>query len=109
MCTTEIAVHTPLGIVPVDYYLISIEIPDHVKLLELNAASLPKDWKSFPPSFSTQLLGDAFIKENAYFVLKVPSVVVQGEYNFLINPLHKDIRKVKIKKKESFSFDERLF
>ena len=29
LCTSEIAVHTPLGILPHDYMLITIEIPDY--------------------------------------------------------------------------------
>ncbi len=28
LCTAEVSVHVPLGIVPVDYELVSIEIPD---------------------------------------------------------------------------------
>ncbi len=42
-------------------------------------------------------------------VLKVPYMVVQGEFNYLINPNHKNIEKVKIKKSEPFRFDARLF
>jgi RES domain-containing protein len=42
-------------------------------------------------------------------VLKVPSAVVPGEYNFLLNPNHKYFQKVKILNIESFTFDERLF
>ncbi|NQU32919.1 MAG: RES family NAD+ phosphorylase [Bacteroidetes bacterium] len=29
LCTSEIAVHTPLGILPLDYMLITIEISDY--------------------------------------------------------------------------------
>ncbi len=29
LCTSEIAVHTPVGILPLDYKLITIEIPDY--------------------------------------------------------------------------------
>ena len=47
--------------------------------------------------------------ENKYLVLKVPSVVVQGEFNYLINPNHPEISNVKIKTIEKFNFDERLF
>jgi hypothetical protein len=40
---------------------------------------------------------------------KVPSAVVSGDYNFLINPFHSDFGKVKILQKEVFEFDRRLF
>jgi RES domain-containing protein len=38
-------------------------------------------------------------------VLKVPSAVVPGDFNYLINPKHKNFNKIKIKNKEPFSFD----
>jgi RES domain-containing protein len=109
LCTTEIAVHTPLGNIPLDYHLVAIEIPNEVKIKVLTVADLPDDWKSLPHSHSTQKIGDEFISVEKQLVLKVPSVVVQGEFNYLINPSHKDFKKIKIKSIEPFNFDERLF
>ncbi len=109
LCTTEIAVHTPLGNLPVDYFISSIEIPDHIKIKEIPVTTLPKDWNNFPHSHSTQKVGDVFILEEKFLVLKVPSAVVQGEYNYLINPNHPQIKLIKIKNVESFNFDKRLF
>ncbi len=106
LCVTEIAVHIPLGILPKDFELIHIEIPEDL-ILEIK--KLPKDWQTFPHSDSTQKIGDKFLKDLKYLILKVPSATVQGEFNYLINPRHKDFEKVKIRKKEKFSFDERLF
>lgn len=107
LCTTEIAVHTPLGNIPDDYYLVTIEIPDNI--FELKASALPPDWKSIPHSNSTQLIGDQFLSDNKYLSLKAPSVVVQGDFNYLLNPLHPLFPKVKILHTEHFEFDERLF
>ena len=109
LCTTEIAVHTPLGNIPTDYEIIGIEIHDETKIKELTINNLPYDWMRFPHSASTQEIGDNFIKGGIFLVLKVPSVIVQGEYNYLINPNHKDIKRIKIKSTDTFSFDERLF
>jgi RES domain-containing protein len=80
LCVTEIAVHVPLGILPKDYQLIHIEIPEE-DFLEMK--KLPKDWQSFPHSNSTQMIGDKFLKEHKHLVLKVPSATVQGEFNYL--------------------------
>ena len=106
LCVTEIAVHVPLGILPKDYQLIHIEIPDE-DLLEMKR--LPKDWQSFPHSNSTQMIGDKFLKEHKHLVFKVPSAAVQGEFNYLVNPKHKNFNHIKIVKIENFNFDERLF
>jgi len=109
LCTAEIAVHTPLGIVPSNYWLTTIEIPGSAPLLEINPDSLTKDWKSFPHPHSTQLLGDNFVTAGKYLLMKVPSAVVQGDFNYLLNPAHHLFSSVKIKSTEQFVFDERLF
>ena len=109
LCTAEIAVHIPLGIMPKDFELISVEIPDSIKIFELSVNDLPKDWNSIPHSGKTQKLGDKFIRENKHAVMKVPSAVVQGDFNYLINSDHEDAKNVKIIKLESFVFDQRLF
>jgi len=109
LCTTEIAVHTPLGIIPADYEIISIEIPDSIPIEELAETDLPADWRSFPHAAGPQEIGDRFVHAGKSAVLKVPSVVVQGEFNYLINPRHEDAIQVRIKEREPFNFDERLF
>ena len=109
LCTTEIAVHTPLGNLPLDYKLVSIEIPGEIHIQELTKDELPTGWKSIPHAHSTQEAGDRFVSEGIFAVLKVPSIVVQDEFNYLINPAHADSRKIIIKAIEPFNFDERLF
>lgn len=109
LCTTEIAVHTPLGIVPRDYFLVLIEVPDGLSIRELKEKELPSDWKTFPHPNSTQLIGDAFVKEGKYAGLKVPSATVQGEHNYIFNPLHPAFARVRVRGTEPFGFDKRLF
>jgi len=109
LCTTEIAVHTPLGNLPADYKLISIEIPDDVLIQEVSVLELPSDWKSVPHSHSTQLIGDQFILSNNFVVLKVPSVVVQDEFNYLLNPELIKSNNIRVKEIQAFDFDIRLF
>ena len=108
LCMAEIAVHTPLGNLPIDYCLVTIALPDH-SIHVLNAKVLSDNWRSFPHLDETQKIGDKFITEEKYLVLQVPSAVVQGDFNFLLNPRHKKISEVKIIDVESFDFDERLF
>lgn len=109
LCTTEIAVHTPLGIVPHDYWLITLELPDGLPFTEILLKELPEDWKTFPHPNSTQLLGDAFVQQGKFLGVKVPSAVVHGDSNYLLNPRHPGFPQVTIKETEPFPFDERLF
>ena len=67
------------------------------------------NWNSFPHSYKTQKIGDMFIAENELCVLKVPSAVVKGDFNYLINPYHPNFKKIKILNSSKFPFDVRLF
>lgn len=109
LCVTEIAVHASLNYVPDDYFLITIHIANDAPIATINENQLPVDWNSFKHGNATQLIGDKFVKEEKYLVLKVPSAAVQGDYNYIINPRHKLMSKVKIKEIEAFGFDARLF
>ena len=109
LCMVEIAVHCPLGIVPSGFYMAGIEIPDSIKIKEVEINSLPGSWNLFPISSRVQGIGDEFIRENKYLVLRVPSAVVKGDHNYLINPRHKDFKKIVIKDINPFEFDTRLF
>ncbi len=109
LCLTEIAVHIPFGIIPKDFILTSIEIPHDILIDEIKEENLPENWRVFPHPVLPQKVGTTFLKNETFLVLKVPSAVVQGEFNYLINPNHKDIGRIKIVEAESFYFDERLF
>ncbi len=109
LCLVEIAVHVPVGNIPTDYFLVEIEIPDMVEITLVSDKTLSADWNSLPHSQFTQNIGDKFISQNEFLVMKVPSAIVQGDYNYLINPRHNSFNQIIIVSKSPFSFDERLF
>lgn len=104
----EVAIHLPITIVPKDYFLISINIPDSAKIYHLADADIPIDWRSNPHSYSTQKIGDLFIAESKFLVMRVPSSVVPGDFNFLINPNHTQFKGIEIVNMEPFEFDSRF-
>lgn len=109
LAMAEVAVNVPFGILPRGYFVISIEIPD-VNISVVPVKNLKgTTWNSHPPSHITQKIGADFIKANKDLILKVPSVVAPGDFNFLINPSHVEFSKVKIIEKSPFGFDQRLF
>ena len=107
LCTVEIAANLPLGMLPPEYHLITLEFPDKT-IMELPRKDYPEAWGSFPHQDATQQIGNAFIEGAKHMTLKVESALVQDEYNFLINPAHKDFRYVKIKEVIPFNFNRRL-
>jgi RES domain-containing protein len=90
-----------------DYCQIALEIPDE-NILEITTDNLPDNWRESPAPDLLQAYGNKFIREAGYLALKVPSVLVPDESNYLLNPLHPDFKKVKILVKSRVQFDERL-
>jgi RES domain-containing protein len=88
--------------------MLTIEYPDSISSDRVDVHSLPDGWNSFPHIKATQQIGDRFILEQKHCLLYVPSAITQGDYNVLINPRHKDFKKIKVKSIEPFPFNERL-
>jgi RES domain-containing protein len=109
LAMAEVAVHFTLATLPDDYVMITIHVPDDIKVTELSATDLPENWRDFPHPASTQRIGDDFVAQNKSCILKIPSVVTQGDFNILINPIHKDFERIGISKIEKFPFDKRIF
>jgi RES domain-containing protein len=107
LANLEIVVNTVLGVLPIGYHILEIEIPVTASILEISSNQLPKEWRK--RENYTQLIGDNFLKQQQYLVLKVPSASVAAEYNYLINPAHPSFNEVKLLLFEPYEFDERLF
>src|SRR6187551_3034366 len=109
LAMAEVLVHLSLATLPSHFVMLTIEIPEDISVEELNLDKVGVDWNVFPCTFETPLLGDDFIKRNETCVLKVPSAVVKGDFNFLINPHHALFNKIKITEQVDFPFDKRIF
>ena len=66
-------------------------------------------WVSFlSVEDSTMDIGSIWVKDNTSAVLSVPSVIIPGENNFLLNINHPNFKKIKIGQPEKFIFDRRM-
>jgi RES domain-containing protein len=52
--------------------------------------------------------GDAWLAQGQNLILKVPSIIVGQEHNFILNVSHAAMAKVRILEKQIFKFDSRL-
>ena len=106
----EVLVHLELNdpaLLPDSYQLLMIDIPDSIHLIELDESSLDPAWRKLLEL--TRATGDAWLRESGSALLAVPSAIVPHTRNYLINPAHRDIRKIKISSHGHFPFDFRLF
>lgn len=108
LATVEFLVHVSLSNAPKGLMIATIEIPDSIVPEDAPRGSLPKGWRGYPPPREVADLGTQWAKSGRSLLLRVPSAVVEQEHNILINPLHSDMRRVKVQRVEKFEFDRRL-
>ncbi len=75
----------------------------------LDPEALPENWRSYPSPSGLRVIGDSWIAQRTSAVLEVPSVIVDDESNYLINPAHPDFPSITIGEPRPFDFDVRLF
>lgn len=94
---------------PISFRFVAFRLEFDEALVEgVPLSLLPPDWTEEPPSRSTQDLGDRWVRESRSVILEVPSVLIPGESNYLINPGHPEFRSVAIGPAEAFAFNPRL-
>ena len=103
----EILVRTDKNLIPPDYTLLKIDLPESMAVNSISKSKLKKGWQD--DLEYTQFIGSEFIKNNGAPALKVPSAIIEEEHNFIINPNHSEFRKIKIRSFSKFRFDKRFF
>jgi RES domain-containing protein len=106
LCALEVLANS--ANLPTRMVLVEIEIPESVVITRFEANIFPPGWDAAVPSPATQNVGTEWAKHLSAAIAEVPSVIVQREHNYLLNPLHTDFRKIKFAKPEPFVFDPRL-
>ena len=92
---------------PDDMLIAEAVIPDElVEVIDLKL--LLRNWRGLNNQRCRDL-GSAWATSLRSLAFKVPSVVVDGDWNVLLNPKHPHFAKVKIGSAKPFRFDERLF
>ncbi|CAM4058057.1 MULTISPECIES: RES family NAD+ phosphorylase [Flavobacterium] len=109
LAMAEVVVHVTLATMPSGFAMLTVFIPDDLFIEEINVKKLPLGWNSFPELIDTQKMGNEFIRKKKSAVMKVPSAVVKGDSNYLLNPYHEDFHRIKIIHQEDFPFDKRIF
>ncbi len=102
----EVLAHLPSGLLPA-YSAIPVAFEETL-VSRLDARRLPARWKDEPAPPETKALGDAWVASRTSAVLRVPSVIVPNEFNYLLNPAHPEFARLEIGAAMPFPFDARL-
>jgi RES domain-containing protein len=112
LAVVETFVHLDTAEAPDDLVSIAAELPvdgagTHDEEL-LQSLKLPDDWRRLG-RLALQKMGDEWIRSQRSLTMRVPSAVIDGEWNVLVNPEHRDAAKIREVEKKAFRFDARMF
>lgn len=90
-----------------DYVAIPAEF-DEALVLRVAKHTLPENWRASGALPATRAIGDAWVARGESAVLQVPSRVVPEESNYLIDPRHPDMERVRLGRPRPFRLDPDL-
>lgn len=108
LATVEYLVHLSFTHAPEDLSIATLDVPDGAGAEAVRTRSLPKRWRDTPAPPELADIGSEWARSGRSLLLRVPSAVVEHEYNVLINPAHREMRRVKLVKVEPLRLDGRL-
>lgn len=101
----EILVHVKSQRELEGYVKIRVEAPEG---LVMDVNTLPSNWQQGRAPDETKAVGDAWLGAEKTLLLRLPSVAIPEESNYLLNPQHPDFKRLAIGEAEPFAFDPRL-
>lgn len=97
----ELIVHTPMNILKeAELVLSTISIPDSIPFYQFS--------DPYRDLLSSKKTGSAWLTSGQGLIVRVPSILMPEEYNFILNPSHGDYDKVKITNQRRLDLDARF-
>jgi len=90
------------------YVIIEARIPAGLAINRVRIEHLPSDWREISAREKLRAIGTEWVRRRGTAVLAVPSAIVPAESNYLLNPLHRDFKRIKIGKPTTVETDLRL-
>lgn len=107
LAVLEVLAHVDLSEIPGDLVALSVEIPDGASIAEVLERELPADWREQPDHPACIDQGNRWIDACESLLLRVPSVLIPHEHNYLLNPVHPGATSL-ASIAQKFTFDRRL-
>lgn len=109
LATLELFVHVDIDSVPDELVAIQADIPESLRIETIRIEGLPRNWRRYPAPEALKDIGTAWAKRASTAILAVPSAVIPGERNYLLNPAHQDFKRIRLGKPVAFRFDPRMW
>ena len=107
LATLEMLVHLNNEQLLHKYVIARVDF-DESLVTDLTPGQLPRIWRDSPSPDDNKMVGDAWVLSGESVALRVPSAVIDHEYNYLLNPSHANFSMVALGEPEDLQFDRRL-
>ena len=107
LASLELLVHLRVPDVLRTYRKLRVRIPERL-VSEVDERGLPAGWAMPGLHPVTQEIGDQWLGSGGSAVFRVPSAVVDGERNYILNPIHPGFAEIEAGGIEDFRFDARI-
>jgi len=102
LAALEYLVQVDFDNLPIDLVWLKIDAPDASKMQQFPETTAPNELQAAE-------IGDSWLVSGGSLSLVVPSAVLYVEKNLILNPLHAEMKTVRILETSQFQFDDRLF
>ncbi len=111
LSTLELIVHRSSVTPAIPYRVLVLSVTDNESLIrQVRIKQLPGNWRTIFAYPVLQKIGDTWYDKQETLILKVPSVIIPQEYNYMINTEHPDFRENVMRvREEEYCFDSRFF
>jgi RES domain-containing protein len=92
---------------PENFHVLKIESGKPVSTEHVKLEKAGPGWRE--DLTFTRPIGDEWLSSRRFLLLEVPSVLVPERRNFLLNPVHPEMKKMRITARYSHPFDSRFF
>ena len=107
LATLEFTVNVNIHFIPKALSVVAIEVLDSdIKTISL--ADLPGNWKDSPAPVAAKDFGTSLLRKTNTYIIKIPSVIIPDEFNYLLNPIHPNAGSFKILSIKDFLYDVRI-
>jgi RES domain-containing protein len=107
LAALELFVNLEPNEIPDDLLMAAAEIPDDL-VEQLGLELLYDNWRDLN-NLACRDLGSGWAASGRSLALRVPSAVVDGDWNVLLNPRHADFSRIQLAAPRPFRFDGRMF
>jgi RES domain-containing protein len=81
----EVLVHLDESDTPPRMFVMELEVDDQYPITKIEVDVLPKGWR-IPDNIQLKQMGDAMLRTADTIGFSVPSAVLPGQYNIILNP-----------------------